>query len=126
MHVVDLRREKLEEARALTVFRVMYKLALVTVLVAGLFTVAARAVDRDIAALVTNPTSDLSGLSRDEITVAAQIDTQKFYQTHNDQSWERKSSEFGTAHAIKRHLLGEMVDHYNVRFHETFDALFAD
>jgi hypothetical protein len=71
--------------------------------------------------------SDLSDLTDEDLTEAAQIDAQSYYANHSRLTKDSVDTDaIGTAHAMRHHLLGNQAFTYEVAFFETLDALIAD
>jgi hypothetical protein len=84
-------------------------------------------VPSDLSKQIVASNSDLSDLTDEELTEAAQIDAQSYYTSHSRITKDSVDTDaIGTAHAMHHHLLGDQAFTYEVSFFETLDALIAD
>jgi hypothetical protein len=73
-----------------------------------------------IVAKLQDPNSDLSNLSREQLTVAAQEDAVRFYDANPNVPFD---NHLGEARALRHHLRGDAEMTYDVRFTSAWRAL---
>jgi len=79
-----------------------------------------------LAALLSDPGSDLSGLKDDyNLQAAATLDARLYVKKHNNREYGKDCLGIGLEHAVKHHLKGRAVDVYALAFDAACSAFFA-
>jgi hypothetical protein len=99
---------------------------MIVVLLFALGSVGAENVKHErLAALLSDPGSDLSSLKGDyNLEVAARLDARLYAQTYKRKAHANNCLGIGLEHAVKHHLKGRAIDVYALAFDADCSALF--
>ena len=79
-----------------------------------------------LAALISDPGSDLSALKGDgNLEVAARLDARLYAKTFNKNAYATNCLGIGLEHAVKHHLKGRAIDVYALAFDAACSASFV-
>ena len=100
---------------------------MIVVLLFTLGSVRAENVRHDrLAALLSDPGSDLSGLKGDyNLQAAARLDARLYAKTYNKKAYGTNCLGIGLEHAVKHHLKGRAIDVYALAFDAACSAFFG-